>query len=116
MMSVMCNIPDRLDIIKPDLDRIVTKIVDNHDPIRIILFGSYARGTTGKHSDIDLLVVMDNGKKEGAGARIINTLAFVSDIPQDIVVTAPDDIERIGDDTGYVIYYALKDGITLYER
>jgi predicted nucleotidyltransferase len=30
------------------------------DPYRIILFGSYAMGTTDKNSDIDLVVILDN--------------------------------------------------------
>jgi len=30
------------------------------DPYRIILFGSYARGTAGENSDIDMLVILDN--------------------------------------------------------
>ena len=41
-----------------DLLRILTdRIVQNFQPIRLILFGSYARGEANPHSDIDLLVV-----------------------------------------------------------
>ncbi|MDR0485834.1 MAG: nucleotidyltransferase domain-containing protein [Elusimicrobiota bacterium] len=30
------------------------------DPYKIVLFGSYAKGTADKDSDIDLLVILDN--------------------------------------------------------
>jgi predicted nucleotidyltransferase len=30
------------------------------DPYRIILFGSYARGTADENSDIDMVVILDN--------------------------------------------------------
>jgi predicted nucleotidyltransferase len=30
------------------------------DPYKIILFGSYTRGTAGENSDIDMLVILDN--------------------------------------------------------
>lgn len=37
---------------------IVKRIVSQFDPEKIILFGSYARGTAGPDSDLDFLVVM----------------------------------------------------------
>jgi predicted nucleotidyltransferase len=30
------------------------------DPYRIILFGSYAKGTAGENSDVDMVVILDN--------------------------------------------------------
>jgi predicted nucleotidyltransferase len=30
------------------------------DPYRIILFGSYAKGTADENSDIDMVVILDN--------------------------------------------------------
>ncbi|MDR1218177.1 MAG: nucleotidyltransferase domain-containing protein, partial [Treponema sp.] len=30
------------------------------DPYRIILFGSYAKGTANENSDIDMMVILDN--------------------------------------------------------
>ena len=36
----------------------VRRIVEEFDPHKIVLFGSYARGLAGPDSDVDLLVVM----------------------------------------------------------
>ena len=44
-----------------ELDLIVQRIMDVFHPLRIILFGSAARGEAGQDSDIDLLVVMPDG-------------------------------------------------------
>ena len=41
------------------IDAMVRQIVEQFDPDRIVLFGSHARGTAGRDSDVDLLVVME---------------------------------------------------------
>ena len=47
--------------VAPDvIGRVVSVIVQNCDPERIILFGSAATGRTHQGSDLDLLVVMDS--------------------------------------------------------
>jgi uncharacterized protein len=50
-----------LEAIKPQLDRIIKRIVKAYRPQKIILFGSYACGQPHDGSDVDLLIV-----KEGA--------------------------------------------------
>ncbi|MET8354763.1 MULTISPECIES: nucleotidyltransferase domain-containing protein [unclassified Micromonospora] len=41
----------------PVLTTLVDVIVSHCDPDEIILFGSWAKGTTHRHSDIDILVI-----------------------------------------------------------
>ena len=41
------------------VDTMVARIVTRFQPARILLFGSRARGTDNRWSDVDLLVVMD---------------------------------------------------------
>ncbi|HEY9765739.1 MAG TPA: nucleotidyltransferase domain-containing protein, partial [Chroococcales cyanobacterium] len=46
---------------KPDqsvIDEVVNRIVETVHPLKIILFGSGARGELDKESDLDVLVVM----------------------------------------------------------
>ncbi|MEI7903326.1 MAG: nucleotidyltransferase domain-containing protein, partial [bacterium] len=43
------------------LDDIVSRILGVVRPLRIVLFGSAARGVIGPHSDLDILVVMPDG-------------------------------------------------------
>lgn len=41
------------------VDRLVARVVAACAPREIILFGSYAKGLADRHSDIDLLVILD---------------------------------------------------------
>lgn len=43
------------------IEQLVRRIVEVAHPLRIILFGSAARGEMGPHSDLDVLVVMPDG-------------------------------------------------------
>ena len=43
------------------LDELVTRIVEAVHPLKIILFGSAARGEMGPDSDVDVMVVMPEG-------------------------------------------------------
>ena len=42
------------------------RIAAEFQPQRIILFGSYAHGTAGADSDLDILVILENG---GSGPK-----------------------------------------------
>jgi predicted nucleotidyltransferase len=39
------------------IEQMKNRIVGEFDPLRVILFGSHARGDAGVHSDVDFLVV-----------------------------------------------------------
>jgi hypothetical protein len=42
------------------LPEAVERIVEGFHPLKVILFGSLARGEAGYHSDVDLLIVFDH--------------------------------------------------------
>ena len=42
------------------IQTMVDRIVRGFDPLRVIVFGSHARGTVDVNSDIDLLVVLSD--------------------------------------------------------
>ncbi|MGH8065569.1 MAG: nucleotidyltransferase domain-containing protein [Candidatus Entotheonellia bacterium] len=92
------------------------RIVRDCHPLKIILFGSHARGEAGPESDIDLLVVLPEvSNKRHAAVAIRRAL---TDLPvlKDIVVTTPEEIARRGDLIGTVLRHALREGKVLYER
>jgi predicted nucleotidyltransferase len=98
------------------LQEIVRRIVAGFDPEKIILFGSHARGDAGPDSDADLLVVMKvSGSKRRAATRIDLSLLGV-DLPVDVIVVTPEEIERYRDIVGTIIYPAVREGKVLYER
>ncbi len=50
------------------LDELVRRIVEAVHPLKIILFGSAARGEMGPDSDVDVMVVMPEGTHRGETA------------------------------------------------
>jgi uncharacterized protein len=92
------------------------RIVRGYDPVKIILFGSYARGEAGSESDIDLLVVLPEVANKRQAAVAIRRLLTDLPVPKDIVVTTPEEIARRGDLVGTVLRPALREGKVLYER
>ena len=90
------------------------RIVTRFDPLRIILFGSYARGQQTPDSDVDVLVVMPQAPdKRRLAIEIRQSLADVP-LSKDIIVTTPDEIERRGDLVGTILRPALREGKALY--
>jgi len=58
------TIDKRKRIPQKAIDQVVEQIVENFQPQKIILFGSYARGNPRPESDVDMLVVMDTPLRE----------------------------------------------------
>ncbi|MBA2712227.1 MAG: nucleotidyltransferase domain-containing protein [Rubrobacteraceae bacterium] len=96
----------------------VERVVERFDPLKLILFGSLARGEPNYDSDMDLLVVFERVElenKRNLALEIRRALAEVP-VPVDIVVTDVDEIERRGHIVGTVLRPALREGKVLYER
>ena len=100
------------DLIADMTDRIAR---DFH-PLRIILFGSHARGDATADSDVDLLVVLPEAPNKRQAAVEIRRALRAPPVSKDIVVTTPDEIARRGDLIGPVLRPALREGKMLYER
>jgi predicted nucleotidyltransferase len=98
------------------LPTIIERIVRNFHPLRIILFGSYARDEAGPNSDIDLLVVLPGVTNKRQAAIDIRRVLVDLPVSKDIIVTTPDEIARRGHLVGTVLRPALREGRILYER
>ena len=94
------------------LERLTAAIVKAVEPVRIILFGSAARGEMRAKSDLDILVVIADGEHRGRSAEAI----YCAKRPLDLVVATESDIERQRDAPWYVIAPALREGRVLYDR
>jgi len=98
------------------LNEVVRRIVAKFNPIRIILFGSRARSEPGPDSDADLLVVMAvRGSRRKAATEVDLSLVGV-DMPIDVIVVTPEDVERDRGSFGTLIRTALLEGRVLHER
>lgn len=99
-----------------DIEQITRLIVREFDPVKVILFGSRARGDARPDSDVDLLVVLDEGADKHAGAVALQRCVAGFHAPKDIIVTTPGEIRRRGHIAGTVLRPALREGVTLYRR
>ena len=103
-------------LVQKKIEEMVRRIVEKFHPEKIILFGSYARGQAGPDSDVDLLVVMPvSGSKREAAIQIDLALAGRG-LPKDIIVATPEEVERLRDIIGTLIYPAIREGKVMYER
>jgi len=93
----------------------VRRIIERFHPVKIILFGSRARGESRPGSDADLLIVMPvKGSRRDAATSIDLVLSGIR-LPMDIIVVTPDDVERGRRVIGSIIQTALREGKVLHE-
>jgi predicted nucleotidyltransferase len=92
------------------------RIVGGFAPLRVILFGSQARGDTSRQSDVDLLVVLPPVANKRQTTVEIRRMLADFPIGKDIIVTTPEEIARRGDLVGTVLRPALREGRVIYER
>lgn len=110
----MAQMPD--STAQEKIEQMVRRIVERFHPEKIILFGSYARGDAGPDSDVDLLVVMPvAGSKRQIAVEISLALAGAG-LPKDIIVVTPDEVARLRDIVGTIIYPAVREGKVVYDR
>ena len=102
------------------LDRMVRAIVDEVDPVQIILFGSRARGDAKAGSDFDFIVVEagpfgDGRSRHAEEVRLYRALAGCG-ASTDVLVYSRDEVEYWRDSPNHVLARALREGKVLYER
>ena len=98
------------------LTEVVRRIVEVAKPEKIILFGSAARGETGFHSDLDLLVIKAGPVHRGHLTEEIYMNLLGVGQAVDVIVVTPEDVENYRDAHGLVIAPALREGKVIYER
>lgn len=94
----------------------VARLVAAADPLRIVVFGSVARGEAGPDSDLDLLVVMPDGTDRRAARRVLSLSLAALDVPKDVVVTTPEHSAHHEHSCWHIVATALREGALVYER
>jgi len=114
--SIAAFAPRGLPPLAETLPAALEKLIEQVQPEKIILFGSYAYGHPTPDSDVDLLVIMETTdpptERFMKVARLLRPRLF----PVDILVYTPQEIEEALEHNNIFIREIYTKGITLYER
>jgi predicted nucleotidyltransferase len=97
------------------VDRAVRQIVDIARPLRVVAFGSWARGQNGPDSDVDLAVILDDKSDVEAAQFLRGKLTDIA-MPMDILSVQLERFERFRHSVNSVHYDIDHEGVVLYER
>lgn len=101
------------------LPKAVERIAKTLNPVKIILFGSYAYGTPTPDSDVDLLVVWDKQNlksKESDRHWAVSELLIPRPFPVDILTKTSEEIDHYLSRRNVFFREVMKRGTTLYEQ
>lgn len=96
------------------LEDLIRRICEAAHPLRIILFGSAARGEMRPGSDIDVAVVMPEGTNHHQVYGAIYPRLVGLGIAVDIVVTTPEQLTAHRSTSGMVYREIAREGRELY--
>ncbi len=97
------------------LQEIVTRIVAATGPSRVILFGSYGRDDADEDSDLDIMVIQPRESNRGEEMVRLRQLIGPVGTGVDVLVYSEAEYERRSRVAGTLLYWARKEGRTLYE-
>lgn len=98
----------------PLVQRTVARLIRAFAPERIVLFGSYAKGTVHGFSDVDLLVISNLDGNRIPHRRRARQLAADCFPPIDIVFATPAEVAQAATAPSPFLLSILGSGVTIY--
>ena len=103
-------------LLPPLVERTLQRLIRAFAPEKILLFGSWAKGTRHVGSDIDLLIIADLPGSPVAHARRARQLAADSFPAIDIVFATPEEVASAASAKSPFLLSILGTGIVVYRR
>lgn len=97
------------------IDEVVKQIVSLANPLRVVAFGSWARGEHRPDSDIDLAIIVD-GESHQANAGNLYGLVKYSGMAMDLLTVPLERFELFRHSVNSVHYDIDHEGVVMYER
>lgn len=90
-------------------------VFEKHQILRAIVFGSLARGEESRHSDLDLIIIQDTGKRflDRYDELLREIVQAVPEWNVDLLIYTPLELDRMACQP--LIATALREGKLLYE-
>ena len=95
-----------------EIQKITQQFIEHYKPDKLFLFGSHAKNSARRDSDIDLCVIVEVEDK-----RMLLTEMYVnieSDIPFDLLLYSPEEWKQCVLDKTSFAYLINKEGVLLY--
>lgn len=100
---------------KSVISEIIQRLIATGRPIKIILFGSKARKSSGPNSDFDILVIESKVENRFKEMIMLRRALRGLLVPIDIIVISLSEYETLSKIPGTVYYHAEQEGSVLYE-
>ena len=98
------------------VDRVVDAIVKAYDPLRIVVFGSFARGDTHEGSDLDLIVVKETDEPFFRRIGRVRDAGCGLGLDVQPLVYTPTELDDMLASGNSFLETALAEGVVAYER
>ncbi len=98
----------------PQIRVLAKRVAEEIAPRRVILFGSYARGTAGPDSDVDLLIITDRPAGSDASLNLRRKISY--SFPLDLIVCDARRLAQRIQAGDFFLQDAVQSGKVLYER
>ena len=114
-MSVALDVP--WAVTPEKVAAVVRRLVQAARPRKLILFGSYVRGETGRDSDLDVLVITGDEavNPRAESIRLRDCLEDI-DMPMDILVVSEKRFTELRHTRGLIYREAAEHGCVAYEQ
>lgn len=95
-----------------EINKVKMDIIEKYNPVKIILFGSYAKGWNKENSDIDLCIICEYEDKK---SMLVDMLINIdSDRDIDFILYRPEAWEKYTLDSGTFASLIKREGVILY--
>ncbi len=101
-----------LEKIKP----IIVEKLKPLNPVKIIIFGSYGKGSATRESDLDICVVREKDTDKWKNKQEIRKALKDIKVGKDILNPTIDELEFYKKELNSVYYDVITEGIVLWER
>jgi uncharacterized protein len=116
IIRMIMKVTEPYIIMEKTIKKMVDYIVYKVDPEKIILFGSMASGNMNLHSDIDLLIVVDNADLKESYAELVENYARTLSVNADVLIYERMEIEKASLKANSFIRSVIKSGKNIYEK
>jgi predicted nucleotidyltransferase len=99
-----------------EINELIEKIIQRMQPFKVIIFGSYAKGTATYKSDLDIFIVKDSHLPMKQRAEELGPVLSSLLVPVDVHVYTQEEVEEYGSEEYSFVHSVVKTGKVYFER